>query len=210
MNSQILSVVVGIGQPRDAQIILNFHFISPDGIEWTSSYSYGQLCQLDNYVNECTSKLRHIAFPVISTSRQQRILEMITDDHAYANSAVSAKNMIEKMRTMLETWIHVLLMRMHSFPIATQEKLESFFCLPLGPVTEVSSTPIAMPAEKKSLMFGFLGFGKMEEEDTYSKVFQREAAAEVGQALLLRLSVARGPEGPYGQLEYLVSRILLF
>jgi hypothetical protein len=203
MDTYKIVVNVGIGQPCNGELIFNFHFISFIGIEWTSSFSYGQLCQIDNYVNFCSSKIKHVAFPVVSTSRQQRVLELIESDNSYAFSLQASKSMIEKLRSMLEVWVAVLLMRLHAMPHAVQDKVESFFALPNGPnftdVAEVVASP-----NRKSNMFAFLK-SKPDEKDTYEKICRVEEEAESSKLPMLRLSVVRGPEGPRGKQEYQVK-----
>lgn len=205
-----IAVNVGIGQPYNGELIFNFHFISFVGVEWTSSFSYGQLCQMDNYINFNTAKIKHVAFPVVSTSRQQRILQLIENDNSYAFSLQTSKRMIEKLRSMLEIWAAVVLMRLHAMPLAVQDIVEKFFSLPHGPnyveSADNSASSSSSAAKKPSSLFGFLklNIGHIDKGDTYESVIRTEDEAESSKPPMLRLSVVRGPEGPHGKQEYQV------
>jgi hypothetical protein len=206
---------VGIGQPANGELIFNFHFSTFIGVEWTSSFSYGQLCQMDNYVNSMTNKIRHVAFPVVSTSRQQRILQLTGTDNSYAYSLDASKVMIEKLRSMAQIWVAVLLMRLHAMPLAVQEKIESFFSLPYGPnpldahqASDQSHNHRPSPSKRQSI-FGFTK-SKEDKVDTYEKVIRTEDEAETSKPPMVRLSVVRGPEGRRGKQEYQVSRCECF
>jgi hypothetical protein len=199
MDVYKIVVHVGIGQPCNGELIFNFHFITFIGLEWTSSFSYGQLCQIDNYVNFACRKIKHVAFPVTSTSRQQRIIQLIGTDHSYSRSLVASKRMIEKLRSMFETWVSVLLMRLHAMPVSVQEKIEGFFSLPNGPHPPDYLGPESiLAAEAKQSLHN-----SKSREDTYEKVIRLEEGAESSKTML-SFSVIRGPEGPRRQQEYQV------
>lgn len=197
---------VGYGTPVDDDITFNFHFLRPEGVEWVTTYSYGQLCRLDNFICINCDKIKHVVFPVLSRHRiKATIKALIAEDFV-----VESVHFLHRLKGMIELWAHQTLMRLHATPRNVHDNVQKFYFLPNGPVADDPIIPgiiEQLPGRKKGHNSGVFGFGRKKDgavdiEDDFDFIMQHEAEAEDSQPPLLRVNVRRGREGRRGKLEY--------
>jgi hypothetical protein len=208
MESFTIDIRVGFGIPEDGDIIFHVHFNRPEGLVWVASYSYGQLCSLDNFVNYNCDKVKHVVFPILSRHRVKSLMKILSSED------FNVENMKEliRLKTVIETWLHVIVSRLHAMPIHLHNRIEKFLFLPNGPISKEDSAPVMisgvvepLPAGyKKHKDKGMFGMKKKSDdvEDGYEHLMQCEAEAENRLPPLLKVNVRRGREGRYGKLEY--------
>jgi hypothetical protein len=203
-----VDVRVGFGVPEDGDIIFHVHFTRPEGLCWVCSYSYGQLCSLDNFVNYNCDKIKHVFFPILTRHRVNTLMKILANEEFHSDDA---KELV-RIKTMIENWLHVILLRLHSMPLQLHNRVEKFLCLAQGPDSNDEENTAHIPGviepnpvhKKTKSVFG-MKKKQSETDDGYEQLVLAETEAEARLPPLLKVNVRRGREGRYGKLEYEVN-----
>jgi hypothetical protein len=204
---------IGYGSPVGEDITFNFHFNRPEGLEWVVTFSYAQLCRLDNFVCVNCDKIKHVVFPLLSRHRIKATIKALRAD----DFSLESVRYLNRLKGMIEIWAHQILMRLHATPRHVHTNVQNFFFLPNGPGLGDPVLPgvLEHTLSRKKHGLSVFGFGRKKDEaldndDEYDLVVQQETEAEESQPPLLRVSVRRGREGRRGKLEYEVTRCDLY
>jgi hypothetical protein len=160
-----IEVQVGIGNPIDNNLIFNIHFTRIlERISWNASFSYSQLCTIDNFITKNCDKLNHVMFPIVKLDDINQIITYINHENninnihltnntieyerkiinnnnsnnnknSFYNNIINKK--IFKILKLLENWIHMILLRLHIMPISIKIDIFTLFCLPYGKLNEL-------------------------------------------------------------------------
>lgn len=223
-----LKASVGYGASLDINALIFIIHLSkqPENVYWSVSYDYSQLSRIDQLIAKNCNYIRHSHFPRLYEDDIKPLVKYLLDIESgskllrpigglqtlYHRSNKSEKLIITKLnrlREVVESWFHLILLRFHVMPFKVKEELMNIFCLPYGPVKETDAVKFGLDkilsetklAPHRSVLT------KASMNAAYVEVVQREVELADSLPPLLYVSVIKGPRNERGKQEYTVGSL---
>lgn len=179
----LIHASIGIHSIVKNNINFNFHFRTRLGDEWTVSWTYSDLKNLDCSISQRCLNLKTTSFPVFD---KNMILYLFDISQLGVPETIFV---FDELIRRLEIWMHSVLFRYHMFPLDVKEDIASFFALvPSLVFLEDDGGDNADMANDQKLRASFVPKVKGKSlVSILSKPFFKSPTAELSQAAVEQL-----------------------